>query len=471
MLSRKSIILAAALSSIPLVAAKGATITYTYESFQYSLNQGTTWTPVTGTISGSTETVNVPVGAIVQTGIAVTVTNNPTPTAVTTGGYASAGSHAGFVPSNLGIASFGFGFTANSNGAWDAGGLGSGNFVPSVSSTEFNGGPTGTGVDGATATPANPGGISQNSLSGNNTPQTDNSTTIGTQISYGAGSAAELVGGLAFDALGASGTTAQFTPIYTGLTPGQTADAYWVWSSKGTGTTSTATNAPVFKLQDISSSDTVNALPTLDLVIGGGSVATGTNKIISLGLTGTALTGTTPPNGYENYVGLLTSKGGSLSNVLTPNNNVGFANLSGGTANGYVLLALNLGTGVLTPAANAAQIAQIVTDINNSNSSVGAIAISSTPGQPGFPFYQFDGGATQYDIAIPVGSNPSTFAYDFSNVSPDTTDPDTTVGTGQAGSAVTVTAIAAVPEPATAAGVILGAAGLLLGRRKNRAVA
>jgi hypothetical protein len=34
---------------------------------------------------------------------------------------------------------------------------------------------------------------------------------------------------------------------------------------------------------------------------------------------------------------------------------------------------------------------------------------------------------------------------------------------------VTVTDVAAVPEPASAAGILLGAAGLLLGRRKRNA--
>jgi len=66
-----------------------------------------------------------------------------------------------------------------------------------------------------------------------------------------------------------------------------------------------------------------------------------------------------------------------------------------------------------------------------------------------------------YEVLLtesPGVSSSSELEFDFSS-------------TGEQDSAVpglVLTGVAAVPEPATAAGVVMGAAGLLLGRRKNR---
>lgn len=92
-------------------------------------------------------------------------------------------------------------------------------------------------------------------------------------------------------------------------------------------------------------------------------------------------------------------------------------------------------------------------------------ALFATNGNPGgftasaVATSNFAGLFSGYDILL-TGPATSTVA------SPDFLGFDFTQDTTQPG--ITVSGIAAVPEPATAAGVILGAAGLLLGRRKSR---
>jgi hypothetical protein len=152
-----------------------------------------------------------------------------------------------------------------------------------------------------------------------------------------------------------------------------------------------------------------------------------------------------------------TTYGSSLGSVaVSPNGKVTSANFAA-TATGYVSVtngpspyyALKILVGGQTASSSA--IAAIVADINNNESGVGTASALSTDG--------FASAFPGYDILVPDSlSNASPyFAFDFSS----TGDADSTY-------AVTVTSVAAVPEPATMAGVILGAAGLLLGRRKNR---
>jgi hypothetical protein len=259
--------------------------------------------------------------------------------------------------------------------------------------------------------------------------------------SYGGGAFAEIFNGLRGHTQTSSGTS-----VYR-LTNIGSAFQYAVE------TTAPAGSSPAqYGAQTFGGTDVLSALPTLTVVIASSATSaapnvTGSNKIIALApsvLTGTA------PNGYGTVAqGTLTSVNGGQSNTVHPANNVsGYVNLVGAQG-GYVLLALAL-NGTALPASSTA-VAAIIADINGSNQ-VGATALTG-------PLAQY---ASQgFDVAVPATS-ASTFAYDFSNVQSDFTDTDTALG------AVTVTGIAAVPEPATAAGVILGAAGLLLGRRKAK---
>jgi hypothetical protein len=106
--------------------------------------------------------------------------------------------------------------------------------------------------------------------------------------------------------------------------------------------------------------------------------------------------------------------------------------------------------------ATAAQINTIISDINASNVGVTAETVANAGLSSAFP---------NYSVVLTDSLTASTqyLGFDFSNSGSDTTDPDTGLG------AVTATSVAAVPEPTTAAGLIVGA-GLLLGRRKNRAL-
>jgi hypothetical protein len=118
----------------------------------------------------------------------------------------------------------------------------------------------------------------------------------------------------------------------------------------------------------------------------------------------------------------------------------------------YALDVLNASGGALT----SAQISAVVSDINASESGVTASLVTGVYSK------LFPG----YDVLL-TGTTPATtgtsyyLGIDFSATGDQ--DPAT--------QGFTVGAIAAVPEPATMAGLVLGASGLLLGRRKNRAVA
>jgi hypothetical protein len=197
----------------------------------------------------------------------------------------------------------------------------------------------------------------------------------------------------------------------------------------------------------------------------GTGMSGGTNKIVSLVTTG-APTGT-EPNGYGTApLGTLTvTNSGGTSGKYFP----GYLNITGGATAGYVAVqgflpgdvpevyALQVAIGGVVLAQNDTRLAAIIADIDGSSSNVSTGGVTTVAGSPYASLFP------GYDIIVPTsiagGSSPY-FAFDFSNA--DGTDSDS--ATGQ----VTVTSIAAVPEPATAAGLVLGAAGLLLGRRKNR---
>jgi len=185
---------------------------------------------------------------------------------------------------------------------------------------------------------------------------------------------------------------------------------------------------------------------------GGGGSTTGTNKIISLLTTASNIQAA--PNGYGStpLATLAVSPNGKATKVtLGSPAAIGYVAITGGPAPAYAL-ALDVNG---LPATQA-QLNTIVNDINASNSGITAEVETQTGGPFGSTF------APGIIISDSLAGASPFFSFDFQNNSTDTTDPDSALGP------VTVTSIAAVPEPATAAGVILGAAGLLLGRRKNR---
>src|SRR5207248_1947701 len=112
--------------------------------------------------------------------------------------------------------------------------------------------------------------------------------------------------------------------------------------------------------------------------------------------------------------------------------------------------ALNITTGGVD--INDSQEATLASEINASQTGTGVTAVSHTA-NPALAAL-FPG----YDIFLTTNTAPSSpmfLGLDFSG--------ETSVGS------LLVTDVAAVPEPASAAGILLGAAGLLLGRRKRNA--
>lgn len=207
------------------------------------------------------------------------------------------------------------------------------------------------------------------------------------------------------------------------------------------------------------------AFTTYDFSYGASSTGpttptTGTNKIISL-VTSGAPTGT-PPNGYGSApagptldVHTGTAAFDTFPGVGLTTGYVGVTGENPSSTTELYALDLDLNGAPISPT-DTADLNKIIADIDASNSNVSASLLTSSPYAGAFP--------PGYDLLITVtgGSASPFFAWDFSNSGADTTDPDTSVGN------VTVTGIAAVPEPASAVGIFLGASGLLLGRRKNR---
>ena len=138
-------------------------------------------------------------------------------------------------------------------------------------------------------------------------------------------------------------------------------------------------------------------------------------------------------------------------------------NIPGGQVSGFALIttsspvvALQVAVNGTVLAPNDTRLATILADINASGDSTGAGFATTVLGSA------YAGLFPGYDILIPetLIGDPY-FAFDFSSTASDGTDPNS----GSLGT-VTVTSIASVPEPATAAGIVLGAGCLLLGRRQ-----
>lgn len=189
------------------------------------------------------------------------------------------------------------------------------------------------------------------------------------------------------------------------------------------------------------------------------SPTTGTNKIISLVTSGVP-TGS-PPNGYGSVPAgpTLDVHTGTAAADTFPGVGLttGFVSVTGenpSSSTELYALQLDLNGSPINPL-DTRDLNKIIADIDSSDSNVSASLLISSPYAGVFP--------PGYDLLITTsaGSASPYFAFDFSNAYSDFTDSDTALG------AVTVTGIAAVPEPAAAAAVVLGAIGPLLRRRRN----
>ncbi len=201
----------------------------------------------------------------------------------------------------------------------------------------------------------------------------------------------------------------------------------------------------------------------ITFAVGATSVAGPTHSIISL------LAGTIAPAGYGSFDGsiAMTGKGNGSYNVTAATGftsaTTGYVSVTGfspSTDTEIYALKLNNASGAI--ASSSTQIATIIADINgangNLNSSTGGVTASAITGvfTSLFPGYDLLLTSTS---ASPALGGAAELGFDFSSNG----------GEGNAADAgVYVAGVAAVPEPATAAGIVLGAAGLLLGRRKKQ---
>jgi hypothetical protein len=190
-----------------------------------------------------------------------------------------------------------------------------------------------------------------------------------------------------------------------------------------------------------------------------GAVVPTTHNIISL----TAGNNTAGTN-YGSADGTIAVGGpGHSSYLVTPATGftagaTGSTNVSGfNPTTDTEIYGLKLLVGGIAP--TQTQLSQIVTDINSgTGDNVTAGLIGSLPAVFTSVFTTATSGYNLFLTSTNgfTATGGSDLGFDFSQE------------TNVAG--VTVAGIAAVPEPATAAGIVLGAAGLLLGRRRNRAV-
>jgi len=447
---------AATLAAAPL-AGKAATITFSYEpTVTYGTNAAITLGTGTATITGNG--VTIPAGDFFKFNVDVLVTGNPNSEA--SGPYNAVVPQ----PANLGLTGFGFDITdsAPTNVVPRAVG---GNAVVTVTG---NGNAYDISAKGAANTSTGEVGTSLAPLSGGflaGNAAASNPATL-YRITLGAGTAQPIFTGLVYQAL--TGSKAIITPT---LTSGSV--AYAIVGSAGTSST-----PPTYLGHQATGADVINALPALT-VNGGGVTTTPTHNIINL-------TSATQAGG--NYGVQLTSGAGANQATFAPNTPVaGTINVTKGGANSYTpgfangVSGATAGTGAITDftaisgfaagdqeiyalkllvgssAPTTTQINSIVADIGGQSATDGVSTVASLLGSPSGLAGQIASLFPGYDLMLTVSPGTTTpfLGFDFSQE------------TNVAG--VVVTNIAAVPEPASAAILLIGSS-LLLGRRKRNAL-
>ena len=442
--SKYAVLAAAAVAAAPLVG-RAATITYSYDpnDFGYYAASDTgfaTLIPLTTGGSAAAPTLTVPAGATVVFGVDGLVTGNAN--GAPQGGTSfSATKYA--QPAQLGLGSFGFGFNTSSaaNASFDLTNFPATIDAPYTTQT--------TGVTNGTGGILPPVGI----FGGFNGAGSPGSLAASTSLGNAAGTATEL-----FNSLGVKVTgNATITPV-----KGAGSDTYVTYVSGGT----SKTNAPVYaQVTAVQGVDTINNMPALTILISGATTTNPSHPIIALTASANSSYGSllTAPAGTATFTpGSATSTAITVT-ALGPGSYLpGFAHVvaAAGSTVGTVavtgfnstatqeIYGLHLLVGGVLPTAN--QIGQIIQDIN---AGAGGVTASTIPAAYAGIFKASAG----YDLlltsttSIPNGD----LGFDFSQE------------TNVAG--VSVADIGAVPEPASAAVVLLGAGSLMLGRRKRTA--
>jgi hypothetical protein len=223
------------------------------------------------------------------------------------------------------------------------------------------------------------------------------------------------------------------------------------------------TSSAQYGANTLSGTDSAAAAPTITLVVGSATTTTTSSTghaIISL------TAGTTLGTGYGTADGAIALTGAGHGNYnVSPVTGFTSATTASVLVSGFnpdtdkEVYALKLSqNGTPISPSNTTLLSAIAADINGGSGNTAAVGASASL-ITGIFSSLFPG----YDLLITsTGATPSSggnavLGFDFSSASE----------TNAADLGVTVTGVAAVPEPATAAGVVIGAAGLLLGRRKR----
>jgi hypothetical protein len=432
MLKRKYAILAGAIASGLPVVGHAAMVTIGFDladitvastsAGPYTAASSTSGVTLTGT--SAAPVLTVPVGEYINYGLQALVGGTTTGTNLL-GATGISAFQTGITDGNAAIATI--------------------NPVPTVVNTYFS------SLHGAGTADATGGGVGNGALAPSGTAGSfiAGNGTITQASNYGVGTAGELYAGQRIKPV----TTVNGTDTFT-VTDNITALQFLIQTGSSSG-------SKIYSNRTfITGTDTIAALPVLTVNYGAAVTSGTTHSIISL------TAGTTAP-AYGTFDGTIavTGKGNGSYNV-TPAAGfttaaTGYSNVSGfNPTTDTEIYALKLSLGGTPLASNDTRLSTIVADINGGGNTGDiaptGITASLVTGVFSTLFPGYDVLLTSSGFTAGTGGT-SELGFDFSSAG----DADTATG------AVTVTGIAAVPEPATAAGVVLGAAGLLLGRRRK----
>jgi hypothetical protein len=454
MLKRKTYLTlaAAAFATLP-VASRAATISFSYDAadMEVSSDGGNTFGPV-AYVAGS-NTVTVPAGDIIEFGVDVTVTGSANPAGTGTTGAATYNAKKGSQPAFLGLASYGFGMTDSKVAVAN---VVDSNPASGPTTSLEGSGITGWSLYGSGTVDDVGGGISFTApesaanLAGNEV--STGSLAVNSAL-FGAGGSgpAELLNSLEIQATAAG--TAVFTPGDQ-VANGTVALVQYVSG----GSSTTTAGAPKYGNVTVVSGDgnTVNNLPALTVIVTGGVTSVSTHPIVSLvgeasgGEAAQALAYGHNTIPTLNVVGSNGSYVPASEAASGTGADVEVTGFNPATDNEVYALKLS---GIAAGTAGTAEIASIIAEITAQSAVDGVSAqVPSSDVAALFPGYQIE------LVADPGNrSSAQDLGIDLSGLTENSTP-----GT------VTLSAIAAVPEPASI-GLLMGASGLLLGRRKRKA--
>jgi hypothetical protein len=283
-----------------------------------------------------------------------------------------------------------------------------------------------------------------NSLNGNITGGSSAVSLGKIQESNSAADVAAATGNSPVLTIGATGNTDLFTglELYTGGTAGTTTltPVEGTWAR----VTTNSTTANTYKTAALT--ETLEAL-TITTTTG-----SSTHPIISL--TSSAPSGYGTSQGAFNTVGSGGAYGVSTV-AVSPSVNLGYVGQSGAFASGdKQIYGMDIVDNTVSGAGLSTELGILEADVNSGAlSTTGAVASLTSP-SPALPSYD------NFFVTFANGNSltsPS-FGWDV------TSSNDTNLA-----DALVVSSVSAVPEPATMAGVLFGAASLLLNRRKRKA--